>query len=303
MRNPLRITGLILLLAASVAQSGCGGGSSSSTATQGFTITVLPSSASVVIGSTRLFTAEARDSSGDVLSGITFSWHSSDTRIAIGAGGGAFRGVALGVADISASATIVSDAGKGVTSVTSTPVALDVVAAVEGTAAQGAPLADASVSLRDAKGQYAAASADATGHFQIEAAGMTSPFLLKVTTPDGHVLYGMAADLGTANLDPYTDLLVRQWYAGHGADADQAFAGQAPLPQTHDMQTADLALVARLSDVLTAQGLDAAHFSLLSTPFTADHSGFDGVLDQSHIDAATGTLQVAGQSFRLTPKP
>jgi hypothetical protein len=257
----------------------------------------------VVIGSTRLFTAEARDSSGDVLSGISFSWHSSDTRIAIGAGGGSFRGVALGVVDITASATIVSDAGKGVTSVTSAPVPLSVVAAVEGTAAQGAALADASVSLRDAKGQYAAAGADATGHFQIEAAGMTAPFLLKVTTPDGHVLYGMAADLGTANLDPYTDLLVRQWYAGHGADADQAFAGQAPLPQAHDMQAADSALVAKLSDVLAAQGLDVAHFSLLSTPFTADHSGFDGILDQSRIDAATGTLQVAGHSVRLAPNP
>ena len=303
MRNPLRITSLILLLAASMAQSGCGGGSSSSTANHGFTITVLPSNASVVIGSTRVFTAEARDSSGDVLSGISFSWHSSDTLIAISDGGGGFRGVALGTVTITASATIVSDAGKGVTSVVSPGVPLTVVAAVEGTAAQGAPLADASVSLRDAKGQYAAASADAAGHFQIEAAGMTAPFLLKATTPDGHTLYGMAADLGTANVDPYTDLLVRSWYAQHGGDADAAFADRGPLPQTHDLQAADSKLVDKLSDVLAAQGLDATHFSLLSTPFTADHSGFDGVLDQSRIDVATGSLQVAGRSFSLTPKP
>jgi hypothetical protein len=303
MRNSFRTTSLVLLLAALVAQSGCGGSSSNKAPLSEFTITVLPSTASVVVGGTRLFTAEARNSTGDVLTGVAFSWHSSDTEIAIGSGGGSFRGVAVGTADISASASIVTKAGGGITDINSSGVPLTVVAAVEGTAAQGAPLAGASVSLRDAQGQYAAASADAAGHFQIEAAGMTGPFLLKVATPDGHVLYGMAAGLGTANLDPYTDVLVRSWYAQHGSDPDHAFADQGPLPNARDMQASDRTLVGQLNDVLTAQGLDAAHFSVLSTPFAADHSGFDAVLDQSHVEPATGSFQVAARSFRLAPNP
>jgi hypothetical protein len=113
----------------------------------------------------------------------------------------------------------------------------------------------------------------------------------------------MAADLGTANVDPYTDLLVRSWYSAHGADPDQAFVGQAPLPQVRDLQASDLSLVKQLREVLTAQGLDAAHFSLLSSPFTADHSGFDAVLDQSRIDPAARSIQVAGYSFKLATSP
>jgi hypothetical protein len=298
MRKPLRILSLVALLAASVAQSGCGGGSSSNTTTSGFTITVFPPSASVLVGGTRQFTAQARDSSGNVLSGVNFTWLSSDTQIAIGVGGGKFRGIAIGTVNVTASASIVEQAGKGVTNVVSPAVALTVVAAVEGTAAQGAPLAGASVSLRDAQGQYAATSADSAGRFHMDTAGMTGPFLLKAVTPEGRVLYGMAPDSGTANVDPYTDFLVREWYAAHGGDPDLAFAGQAPVPVTTDMQKLDRSLSAKLAGTLAAQGLDAGGFSLLSTPFKADHSGFDAVLDQSQVDAAAGSVQVAGRRIQ-----
>jgi Big-like domain-containing protein len=300
MRNFLRIPSLVMMLAALIAQSGCGGSGSSSAPTSGFSITVFPPNASVVVGGTRQFTAQARDSAGTILGGVSFAWHSSDTRIAtsVGGGGGTFRGIAIGTVSITASASFVEQAGKGITNVVSAPVSLAVVATVEGTAAQGAPLADASISLRDARGQYAANSADAAGHFRVEAAGMTGPFLLKAVTPEGRVLYGMAPDFGTANVDPYTDLLVREWYAAHGSDADRAFAGQGTVPAAADMQTLDRGLSAKLADVLSAQGLDARQFSLLSTPFEADHSGFDAVLDQSHVDVAAGTVQLAGRRIQ-----
>jgi hypothetical protein len=117
-------------------------------------------------------------------------------------------------------------------------------------------------------------------------------------TPEGRVLYGMAPDSGTANLDPYTDLLVREWYAAHGSDPDGAFAGQGTVPVAAGMQTLDRGLSAKLADTLSAQGLDARQFSLLSTPFAADHSGFDAILDQSHVDAAAGTIQIAGRRIQ-----
>ena len=298
MRKPLRILSLVTLLAALVAQSGCGGGSSSTTNTSGFTITVFPPSASVVVGGIRTFTAQARNSAGTVLTGVNFAWTSSDTNVAIGTGSGHFRGVAVGTVSITASAGLVEEAGQGVTNVVSSPVTLTVVAAVEGTAAQGAPLSGASISLRDAQGQYAASSADAAGHFHIDVAGMTGPFLLKAATPEGRVLYGMAPDSVIANVDPYSDFLVRQWYGAHGGDPDRAFAGRGSVPAAADMQTLDRSLTAKLAGNLSAQGLDAKQFSLLSTPFAADHSGFDALLDQSQVDAAAGTIQVAGHQVQ-----
>jgi hypothetical protein len=117
-------------------------------------------------------------------------------------------------------------------------------------------------------------------------------------TPEGRVLYGMAPDSGIANVDPYSDLLVRQWYAAHGSDPDRAFAGRDTVPTAAGMQTLDRVLSAKLADALSAQGLDARQFSLLSTPFEADHSGFDAILDQSHVDVAAGTVQVAGHRIQ-----
>ena len=300
MRSILRLTALVLLLTALAAQSGCGGGSSSSsTSNADFTITISPTTASVIVGGLRQFTAEAHDKNGFVISGLSFSWHSSNTQIATSVGGGNFKGVAVGVATITASASRISQAGGGVETVSSNPASLTVNAAVAGTAATGAPLADASVSLRDARGQYAAASADDLGHFEIPVAGMTAPFLLKAQTPDGRVFYGMAMGLGTANVDPYTDFLVRAWYTARGGNPETAFVSTQALPDPRGMQRLDQTLVGALGPALAAAGLDPQRFSLLASPFDADHSGFDRVLDQSRVDAAAGRIEVAGSAITL----
>lgn len=299
MRKPLRSLIFTLSLAALAAQSGCGGGSSSTSAAP-FGIFVSPSSATVIVGGIRQFTVEARNSDGQVVGGIQFAWSSSDTLIAQSLGNGRFKGIAPGSVSITASTAVVEVAGQGATRISSNTVVLAVTSAVAGTAAQGAALAGASVSLRDARGQYAAGSTDATGHFEIPVAGMTAPFLLKVTTPEGKVFYGSAPDLGTANLDPYTDLLVRDWYAAHGGDADAAFAGQGSLPSAAGMALLDKTLSGMLEDAFAGTGVPA-HFSLLNAPFTADHTGFDGLLDQSRVDLKAGTIQVAGLSLELHP--
>ena len=297
MRNLLRVSAFVLL----VVLSACGGSSSSPTSPGGsdFTILVAPTSASVVVGGIREFVAEARDSSGSVVTGVSFQWHSSNTAIAVSTGGGGFRGVAAGVVTVTATASFPKQAGQGMESVSSNGATLSVTTAVEGTAATGAPLVGASVSLRDARGQYAAASADAAGHFSIPVAGMTAPFLLKAQTPDGRVFYGMAADLGTANVDPYSDLLVREWYAVRGGSPEAAFVGAGMLPDARDMQALDKAVSGALAAELADAGLDARHFSLLHTPFVADHSGFDQLLDQSRVDAGAGRIEAAGLVITL----
>ncbi len=297
MRHPLKTAALLFMLAALALQSGCGGKSGNSAPVSGFTITVTPPTASVVVGSIRQFSAQARDANGLVIAGVTFAWASSDSRIALSLGNGAFRGVALGGVSVTATATL----GGGVTHttpqiITSNVATLSVVTAVEGTAAEGAPITGASVSLRDADGQYAAGGTDAAGHFHIPTDGMTAPFLLKVTAADGHVLYGMAVAPGTANLDPYSDLLVRDVFALRGADADQAFAGRGGLPAAADLDVMDRALTGILRSELTDVGLDAGRFSVLGTPFAADHTGFDKVLDESEVDTAAGRIRAGGET-------
>ena len=300
MHKPLRTLLFVLPLLALAGLSACGGGGGSTSTPPPYSIFISPTSATVTVNGIRQFNAEARNSAGQIVTGVQFAWRSSDTNIAESLGNGAFKGIAAGSVQVTANAGVVVKAGQGIVNISSNVVVLNVTLAVEGTAAQGAPLAGASVSLRDARGQYAAASTDAAGHFEVPVAGMTAPFLLKVATPDGKTLYGSAADMGTANLDPYSDLLVRDWYAAHGADADMAFAGRGPLPDAAGMALLDKTLSGMLADAFAGTGVPA-HFSLLNSSFTADHTGFDRLLDQTRIDPQAGRIQAAGQSLELHP--
>ena len=287
---------LSIPLLAAVLLAGCGGGGSSGTVPTGnadFTILVTPSSSTVTVGGSRVFSAVARDANGNVVPGIGFAWHSSNTTIAVSKGGGVFQGVASGTVDITATATSVTNSGQTFTTVTSNIATLSVTPDAVGTAAEGAPIADGTVSLVDVHGQFAAGGSDTAGRFDIPVAGLTGPFLLKVEDADGRTLYGFAPAAGVVNIDPYTDLLVRDWYALHGADPAGAFTARTALPHGADLEALDRMLTQMLTVVLEGQGLDSAHFSFLHSPFAADHRGFDRILDATELDPRRGTLRIA----------
>jgi uncharacterized protein YjdB len=67
-------------------------------------IVVSPSSASVVAGSTTPLVATARDASGNSISGVTFSWISTNTSVATVNSSGVVTGVSQGTATVRASA-------------------------------------------------------------------------------------------------------------------------------------------------------------------------------------------------------
>ena len=292
----------MLALAALVAGCGGGGGSSSNgLPTNAFTISVTPTSSSVTVGGIRSFSAEASNANGNVVPGISFAWHSSNPAIAVSKGAGIFEGVAPGSVTVTATAVSSSNSGQTITTVTSNLASLAVTTDAVGTAAEGSPIQGGVVSLRDAEGEFAAGNSDATGHFDIPVDGLVGPFLLKVEDARGRSLYGVAAGAGTVNIDPYTDLLVREWYALHGYHPAAAFAGQAPLPGAADVTALDRMLAGLLADALQSQGIDTRNFSVLTTPFAADHTGFDRILDTSQVDAANGLVRIpAGSGFETT---
>ena len=291
-------------LMAVLALTGCGGGYGGSSygggGVSGGTgaismISITPTSASISVGATQQYTADARDSAGAQVKGATLDWTSSNTAVATIDSNGLATAVTVGSSSITASITYMGGTyGNTPVTVTSNAVMLTVTTMVSGTAAVGAPLAHAQVSLRDANGQFALADADAAGRFSIDARGLTAPFLLKAEDAQGRVLFGAAAGVGQANVTPYSDLLVHQWYAEHGGDAVQAFARPGgALPEAKGLDALDRDLAATLKSPLAAVGLDAGKFSFLHTPFTADHTGFDALLDATRIDAGTGRIDVS----------
>jgi hypothetical protein len=80
------------------------------------TITVSPASPSITVDATQQFTATAKDSSGNTISGLTFTWASSATNVATITAGGLATGLTVGTTTIAAA----SGAVQGSTTLTVT---------------------------------------------------------------------------------------------------------------------------------------------------------------------------------------
>jgi hypothetical protein len=79
------------------------------------TIAVSPSSPSIAVGATQQFTATAKDSGGNTINGVTFTWASSTTGVATIDSAGLSTGVSVGTTQITASASGVTSSGDTLT--------------------------------------------------------------------------------------------------------------------------------------------------------------------------------------------
>ena len=138
-RDPLSSLLLGLFIVTCSLLPSCGGGSSStSTAAPTLaTITVTAASSSIAAGATDQFSAVAKDSVGDTLSGLTFTWASSATNIATISSSGLATGVAAGTTQITAAANGVTSNAITLT-VAPGPVATITVTAASSSVAVGA---------------------------------------------------------------------------------------------------------------------------------------------------------------------
>jgi hypothetical protein len=176
---------------------------------------------------------------------------------------------------------------------------------VNGVAATGAPIANAAVTLKDGSGRMSSAKTAADGSFRVASTGLTPPFLLKVAAPGGN-LYSVSADsLQSAhiNVTSLTDVTTRAWFAVNGTSSlDAVFTNPASVAFPTPTQVKD---VEELIDGVFAlwlrdAGVDASTHNLISTPFKADGTGIDKVLDQTSVAGwvitITGALTPTGSA-------
>lgn len=278
------------------AYGGGGGGGNNGIITN---IVISPGASSISPGKTQQFMAVTKDSGGNTITGATLTWASSNTSVATVNGSGLATAKADGTATITASISYNSSGGiygGGGTPITYTSnmATLSVTGAdaVMGTAAVGRALVSAVITLKDINGQTQTAMSDSEGRFQLSSAGMHAPFLLKAEDNQGHILFSMRAGAGVANVTPVTDLMTRAWFAAHGSSAEAAFADPAhhPAPDAAALAELDGRFTQALKDAVAAQGLDPRRFSFISTPFDADGTGADRILDNLGVDAGHGRL-------------
>ncbi len=158
---------------------------------------------------------------------------------------------------------------------------------VSGVAASGKAIASATVTLTDAAGTTRSATTGADGSYQIDSTGLIAPFLLKVVAGTGTTFYSVSADANaktTVNLSQLSDLLVRTWYGVQGIDAATAFGAPAANPAPPAAVLPDLAAsVMGMVQLWLDRNNVPAGFNLISTPFTANGSGIDAVLDLTNV--------------------
>jgi hypothetical protein len=172
---------------------------------------------------------------------------------------------------------------------------------LQGTAAIGAPMAGATITVTDsdpATPDPAAVTADAQGRFSVDVGGQVAPLLLRARgSVDGEIVSHAAVvptvtaqATGTANVTPMTTAVaVLSTPAGDlealATPATLAAAGAA-------VASATQLLVATLASDDGTAALLPADFDPLSTPFAADGTGADAVLHRVAIRANSGTVSL-----------
>ncbi len=169
---------------------------------------------------------------------------------------------------------------------------------LSGTAATGNPIANAAVSLVDKTGKTASGTTGANGSFTIDTTGLTPPFMLKVASSSSATYYSISADANattTINITPLTDMIIRTWYSVQGTSVDTAFSSPAtnPPPTPTEVKVISTVVENVAEGWLQQAGVDTANFSLISTPFNANGSGVDGVINMTTVNPATGSIIIS----------
>jgi len=179
---------------------------------------------------------------------------------------------------------------------------------IKGTAAKGAAIASATVTVKDKNGVTNTGTTDANGKYAIDVTGLTAPFLLRIDLADGTALYSVGSAAGVVNIHPFTDLIIQTWYKVKGTTIEAGFNDPVgnPPPDVTAVQTIAEVTKEVIEIWLVESGIDPAQFDLITTPFDANNVGFDLVLAQSTV-MASGTVTItdgtATQTSAITVDP
>ncbi len=165
------------------------------------------------------------------------------------------------------------------------------VGGITGVAASGAPIVLGTVSLKDSSNpsinRTTTTAADGSFVFNTaELAGLKAPFIITITN-GANTYYSIATTAnGISNVNPLTTMVTS--VAAGGADLPtlyNSWPSAASAAATQNLTTADTAVQTALAPILTQFGVTG---SLINSPFAADHTGADAMLDVIDITVSAG---------------
>ncbi|MBO1927091.1 hypothetical protein J3998_05825 [Thiomicrorhabdus sp. 6S2-11] len=165
-------------------------------------------------------------------------------------------------------------------------------AGLAGTAATGAPI-KGFVFAKDASGNEINIATMLDGSFTLDAANLTAPIVLKVVSEDGLKTYYSFAETNnqTVNITPLTHLAL--FLAVNKINLDTLYDDWDGSNITlENVLVAQAKINANLRDQITEKGLDPNSYNFLTTPFVANSTGFDKLLDEIRV-----SVDLANSSF------
>ncbi|MGD8569821.1 MAG: pre-peptidase C-terminal domain-containing protein [Gammaproteobacteria bacterium] len=177
---------------------------------------------------------------------------------------------------------------------------------VTGTGATGLPIANATIRAKGVTGVRGNGTTDADGKFNVSFSDVPGVALIKVERNDGPDLFSIFSTEGekqtggqpiekTVNIHPYTDLIVRNWFAVQGLDIETAFDNGDPiadLPTAEDIDNIKAAIEGLINIALIKYTLPN-DFDFIGSAFNANQTGFDGFLDNSLVAINNNIINIS----------
>ena len=161
-----------------------------------------------------------------------------------------------------------------------------------GTAATGAALSNAKITVKDSKGASKTATADANGNFSVDVTGMTAPLIIQAVSQDASkTFYSISQTIPESNVINVTSITDSLAQASGSAPAT-LFADPATKLTSVDfakLKTAQDNLKTALTAYMTTLGISTTT-DLVTSAFLADNSKVDALLDC--LSSTAGTLSV-----------
>lgn len=99
---------------------------------------------------------------------------------------------------------------------------------LQGTITDVRAFASNSLNVKASTGQRSEANIDSSGRYRASNVNGAAPYLLRADLGNEEFRYGIAFDSGIANINSYSDVILRNWFASNNGDIDAEFG----LPET-----------------------------------------------------------------------
>jgi len=132
---------------------------------------------------------------------------------------------------------------------------------LRGTVSSFAGVPTGRIDVKSSDGELSDIFIDANDDFSIASLNGTGPWLLRVRTGGSQPLYAIAYENGNRNINTFSDLVLRNWFAQRSIDIDAEFSsseGIVVLPGASEIENSALSVFALIAPVLASNNIVAS---------------------------------------------